>query len=113
MRGRKLNTAGKVVAGILLALILFIIAGTAYVVISKVKDQQVGKDKEETKKEVVKEETMTTESVAQNSATKPEGKNDTIRITIDEWIGWKSLLDANGGLTTKPDSINAKNGIKV
>lgn len=113
MRGRKLNTAGKVVAGILLALILFIIAGTAYVVISKVKDQQVGKDKEETKKEVVKEEPMVAESVAQNSATKPEEKNDTIRITIDEWIGWKSLLDANGGLTTKPDSINAKNGIKV
>ena len=50
MRGRKLNTAGKVVAGILLALILFIIAGTAYVVISKVKDQQVGKIKMRPKK---------------------------------------------------------------
>lgn len=36
-----------------------------------------------------------------------------VTISLDEWIGWQSLLDANGGLTTAPDSINAKNGIKV
>ena len=36
-----------------------------------------------------------------------------VRISIDEWIGWQSLLDANGGLKTAPDSINAKLGIKV
>ncbi len=34
-------------------------------------------------------------------------------ISIDQWIGYKSLLDANGGLTTTPDSINAKHGIYV
>lgn len=39
--------------------------------------------------------------------------NETVKISIDEWIGWQSLLDANGGLTTAPDSINAKNGISI
>ncbi len=38
---------------------------------------------------------------------------DVVRISIDEWIGWQSLLDANGGLKTAPDSINARNGINV
>lgn len=36
-----------------------------------------------------------------------------VKISIDEWIGWQSLLDANGGLTTAPDSINAKLGVYV
>ena len=36
-----------------------------------------------------------------------------VKISIDEWIGWQSLLDANGGLKTAPNSINARNGIKV
>ena len=37
----------------------------------------------------------------------------TVKISIDEWIGYQNLLDANGGLTTAPDSINAKNGISI
>ena len=37
----------------------------------------------------------------------------TVKISLDEWIGWQSLIDANGGLKTSPDSINAKNGINV
>lgn len=36
-----------------------------------------------------------------------------VRISIDEWIGWQSLLDANGGLVTAPDSLNAQRGIYV
>ena len=39
--------------------------------------------------------------------------DNTVRISIDEWIGWQSLLDANGGLITTPDSLNAKKGISV
>ena len=37
----------------------------------------------------------------------------TVRIALDEFIGWKSLVYANGGLTTKEGSINARNGIKI
>ncbi len=45
------------------------------------------------------------------SSSSYDGK--TVKISIDEWIGYQSLLDANGGLTTAPDSINAKNGISI
>ena len=46
----------------------------------------------------------------ENAGTSTTG---TVKISVDEWIGWQSLLDANGGLVTTPDSINAKNGISV
>lgn len=37
----------------------------------------------------------------------------TINLSLDEWIGWKSIIDANGGLSTKAGSIYDKLGIKV
>lgn len=37
----------------------------------------------------------------------------TINLSLDEWIGWKSIIDSNGGLTTQPGSIYDKLGIKV
>lgn len=39
--------------------------------------------------------------------------DDTINLSLDEWIGWKSMIDANGGLTTQPGSIYDRLGIKV
>ena len=39
--------------------------------------------------------------------------NDTINLSLDEWIGWKSIIDANGGLSTAKGSIYDKLGIKV
>lgn len=36
-----------------------------------------------------------------------------VRISLDEWIGWKSLIDANGGLTTTPESIYGKLGLNI
>lgn len=38
---------------------------------------------------------------------------DTINLSLDEWIGWKSIIDANGGLSTKEGSIYDQLGIKV
>ena len=46
------------------------------------------------------------------SNTKYSAENP-VKISLDEWVGWQSLLDANGGLTTAPDSLNAKNGVYV
>lgn len=40
-------------------------------------------------------------------------KNKTINISLDEWIGWKPIIDANMGLTTQPDSIFGKLGLDV
>lgn len=55
-----------------------------------------------------------TNKTATTQQSKPSQKDGTVvRISIDEWIGWQPLLDANGGLTTKSGSINDKNGIKV
>lgn len=39
--------------------------------------------------------------------------DSTINLSLDEWIGWKSIIDANGGLSTKKGSIYDKLGIKV
>ena len=38
---------------------------------------------------------------------------ETINLSLDEWIGWKSIIDANGGLSTKKGSIYDKLGIDV
>lgn len=37
----------------------------------------------------------------------------TINLSLDEWIGWKEIIDANGGLSTAKGSIYDKLGIKV
>lgn len=39
--------------------------------------------------------------------------DDTINLSLDEWIGWKSILDSNGGLSTQPGSIYDKLGVSV
>ena len=38
---------------------------------------------------------------------------ETMHISLDEWIGWKPILDANGGTTTQPGSIYGKLGLKL
>jgi len=48
------------------------------------------------------------------AAQKPAANTDAaINLSLDEWVGWKSVIDANGGLTTQPGSIYDKLGIKV
>lgn len=39
--------------------------------------------------------------------------NNTINLSIDEWVGYATILQANGGLTTQPGSIYDKLGINV
>lgn len=36
-----------------------------------------------------------------------------VRISLDEWIGWKSLIDANGGLRTAKGSIYDQLGLDI
>lgn len=42
-----------------------------------------------------------------------EKEDGVINISLDEWIGWKSIIDANGGLKTKKGSIYDNLGLKV
>lgn len=48
-----------------------------------------------------------------NNSSKKVKETNEINISIDEWIGWKSIVDANGGLKTAKGSIYDKLGIKV
>lgn len=38
---------------------------------------------------------------------------DTINLSLDEWIGWKPIIDSNGGLSTAKGSIYDKLGLNV
>ena len=40
-------------------------------------------------------------------------ESDTLNISLDEWIGWKPIIDANGGLQTEKGSIYDKLGLKL
>lgn len=43
-----------------------------------------------------------------------QSKSDgVINVSLDEWIGWKSVIDANGGLETTKGSIYDELGLKV
>jgi len=54
-----------------------------------------------------------TGTTSSSSNKKKANSDGTINLSLDEWIGWKSIIDANGGLTTQPDSIYGKLGINV
>jgi ABC-type nitrate/sulfonate/bicarbonate transport system substrate-binding protein len=49
----------------------------------------------------------------QSAANVPQQAKQVMNISLDEWIGWKPIIDANGGLETKPGSIYDKLGLKV
>lgn len=53
-------------------------------------------------------EVSTTEEVTNTS--KEDG---VINLSLDEWVGWSSIIIANGGDTTQPGSIFDKLGLKV
>ena len=118
MRGRKLSGAGKAVVAIIVILILVILGSVGFLAWNEVAS------KIETKKEknavTEKEETVLQESNKEVQAEQQQEEKETtvadrekISITLDEWIGWKSLLDANGGLTTKAGSIYDQMGLDV
>lgn len=72
-------------------------------------------------------ETVVTDSMAANSTTNdtkdtekknesastPTEDNNTINLSIDEWVGYATITQANGGKTTQPGSIYDQYGIKV
>lgn len=64
---------------------------------------------EEKKAEQAVKETATPTSSGSTDKT----KSGTMNISLDEWVGWKSIIDANGGLKTKSGSIYDKLGLKL
>lgn len=118
MVGRKLNAAGKTVVAVLVVLIAFIVIGGGYILLQKT--NVIGGDKERSSS--VSEISEKSDAGNKNEGNEPKetskdenstSQADKISITLDEWIGWKSLLDANGGLTTAQGSIYDKMGLNV
>lgn len=64
-------------------------------------------------KETANSVTSKSDNTITNNSSKKVKETNEINISIDEWIGWKSIVDANGGLKTAKGSIYDKLGIKV
>ena len=103
MKRFRLTKAAKVLIMILVVALL----GTGVFTGVKTGLVSTGKDKSKDKDVVL--------DYDENGNVMTTDKTDdaTINLSLDEWIGWKSLVDSNGGLTTQPGSIFDKLGIKV
>ncbi|AEO93508.1 gp249 [Bacillus phage G] len=102
MKKTKLTTAGK---ALIFGLVLLIVAGVTYFAggFNAVSNLFSGSDDSgSTQSEKV--------DIVGSGSTKDDG---VINVSLDEWIGWKSVIDANGGLETAKGSIYDKLGIKV
>ena len=104
MAKKKVN--GRVL-GFWIGLIVLLGAGAAILV------PQVAKEVKNNVNNTHQESTTTSDSSSKSAGATNTSSKDAVKISIDEWIGYKSLLDANGGLKTKKGSINDKLGINV
>lgn len=100
-------------------LILAAIGGGLFLGIKSGFFKQVdGNSKKETEvQSSQKKDSVTAETKANQDESAVKNEIDTsdatINLSLDEWIGWKSIIDANGGLATEPGSIYDQLGIKV
>ena len=69
--------------------------------------------KKNKKESIVSKTCNTNKENSVNKDNKTADDDKTINLSLDEWIGWKSIIDANGGLTTQSGSIYDKLGVKV
>ena len=107
MKRMKLTTAGRVVIFVIVLAFLAGIGGFGY----NYYKNNIADDKP------ISSGTQSG-STSQKPTAKPSaGKTDTsdpvINLSLDEWVGWKPIIDANQGLTTQPGSIFDQLGIKV
>ena len=113
----RLTTASKVLIMVLIVALIGggIFAGVQTGVIQTKKDKVETVAKTETTSDNV--DTNKEDIIKQTETKKEEAKtaddDATINLSLDEWVGWKSIIDCNMGLTTQPGSIYDKLGIKV
>ncbi|MFR3656765.1 MAG: phosphate ABC transporter substrate-binding/OmpA family protein [Eisenbergiella sp.] len=106
MRRFKLAKGGKIL--VFLLLVVLIGVGIWQGVdkgFIKMKDKNVVETAENQEDEKSSGNTPAADSVVNDDAV--------INLSLDEWIGWKPIIDANGGLTTQDGSIYDELGIKV
>lgn len=104
----RLTRAAKI---LLLLILLVVVGGGVFAGVKKgfVKPDIASKFKN-VKSKV--ESTIQTDDDGNVINTEKQDQN-TINLSLDEWIGWKPIIDANGGLSTQSGSIYDKEGIKV
>ena len=107
MKRMKLTTAGRVV---IFALIAVLVCGAAFFAYKHFAPQLI----EHFGSDNLGSYTDSNDPTAPNTPTESKHNGSTeINLSLDEWIGWKPIIDANQGLTTQPDSIFDKLGLKV
>lgn len=113
MKRMKLTLAGRIVVFILIAAILCGVGFAAYKVAPGLIDD-FGSDN-------LSNFTDDDNDINVNSGTDKNNNNQIavntdsteINLSLDEWIGWKPIIDSNGGLTTQPGSIFDNLGLTV
>ena len=65
------------------------------------------------KKEMSRSNSSQDNNTVTSTTSDGSSSSDVVKISLDEWIGWKPLIDANQGLTTAKGSINDQLGINV
>lgn len=113
MKRKKLTTAGRVVIFVLVLAIIAGLGGAAYYFLG----DKISGGKDSPKNPVSSTSpssgVTTTAPVQPSSNTGTDVSSEVINLSLDEWVGWKPIIDANQGLTTQPGSIFDKLGIKV
>ena len=105
VRTKTLTTAGKVVV---VALSTGIVGGSIF---GLYKGGVIKPSKTSGKE--VSTVTSKIDTVSATNRETAQNMTNEINLSVDEWIGFKSIIDANGGLTTQEGSIYDKLGIKV
>ncbi len=108
---------------IMLLLITMIGGGVYYGISSGIIRTETEKINRLASSESQKNAEVTNLNTATNNASIPDkdgniintnkSSTSTINVSLDEWIGWKPIIDANGGLSTEKGSIYDKLGITV
>ena len=109
----KLTTAGRVVLFVIIIAILCVAGFFGYRYIEEHKPDLIPSFGSDTLDSTIG--TSDTDNKTSNTpaVNKTDTADPTINLSLDEWIGWKPIIDANGGLTTQPGSIFDKLGITV
>ena len=108
----KLTTAGRVVLFVIIIAVLCIAGFFGYRYIEQNKPDLIPSFGSDTLDSAMDSSTPTDNNTS-GSADKIDVNDATIHLSLDEWIGWKPIIDANGGLTTQSGSIFNKLGISV
>lgn len=114
MRRKKLTTAGRIVIFVLVLAIIAGLGGAAYYFLG---DKIAGGNGSDTNPGAVTSPsgngTVATDPATPSANTKTDVSSEVINLSLDEWVGWKPIIDANQGLTTQPGSIFDSLGLKV